>query len=608
MNDEVQEVKDKIDIVSFIQAYLPLKKSGRNYRGLCPFHNEKTPSFMVSPDLQIFKCFGCGAGGDALTFLMRREGLEFREALAELAQKVGVKLKSRPSEAPEDKRKERLREANSLAGQFYHYLLTSHRVGKGALDYLKGRGLKPESQKKFLLGYAPSSFRSLTDFLLKKSFSPSEIIEAGLSIKSERDGSLYDRFRGRVMFPLVDTQDRIVGFSGRTLIESKDSPKYLNSPETLIFSKSHFLYGLNLARPSIKKMGQAILVEGQTDLISNVQAGVENIVATSGTALTADHLKVLARLAKELIFCFDNDEAGRKALERGVEMAEGLGLISLVAVLPEGVKDPDEAAQKKLKEWQKSLAKARPFYDYFIDSETRDILKSDSVAKRKASQKILPVLYKISDTIERAHFVKLLAERLDLEERAVEEALARYKEGLKQIRPEGRAVASGPFGVLVGKSEENRLETLRKYLVCLLLRLRPEVTQKSLSRIPKRFFEGSVLSSLYLKTKEALTAARPAHQPVGKSLKIESLRSRLDEAEKAIFEDLILLDLGSLEEDEDLQKREFEVVLMELKKESCRSEIKEVAGKIKAAESEGQKEEVSRLTLLLKKLNEKVED
>ncbi len=587
MDNEVQEVKDKIDIVSYISQFVPLKKSGRNYKGLCPFHHEKTPSFMVSPELGIFKCFGCNFGGDVIAFLMRREGLEFRPALEELAGKAGVKLKSQVLETPQDRRRERILSANLLSAQFYHYLLLNHATGKMALDYLKSRGLKEETLEKFLLGYAPASWDSLTQFLLKKGFSVSEALEAGLVIASQKGSAPYARFRGRVIFPLLDARGRVVGFTGRLLKDDPQSPKYLNSPETPVFKKSQFLYGFNLARPAIKRQGRVILVEGQMDLISNVQAGRENVVATSGTALTHEQAGHLAKLAGEIVFAFDGDAAGQKALERGVEVCESVGLVSLVAKLPTGVKDPDEAAVKKLAEWQKSLSDPVSFYDYYFDLVAQNVAAADPLSKKKVAERMLPLIAKMSDPILKAHFIKRWAETLSLEEKFVAEALFRLS-----LRPAPNLTAAAAR-VRIELPVGERRETLQKYYLALLLRFDLALAKRSLAKTSFKDFEGSALAPLFKIVREVLADRQ-------RPLKLGLVREKLAEDLKPLFDELTLIDLGEMEAATDLQEKEIGVVLKELKRETLKAEVNRLVVSVREAERQA---ETAGLNRLQKKLN-----
>ncbi|KKR56946.1 MAG: primase protein [Candidatus Woesebacteria bacterium GW2011_GWC2_40_30] len=324
--NQIEEVKGS----AIIGERIELKKAGRNYKANCPFHGEKTPSFMVSPELQIFKCFGCDAKGDVFSFLEQYEGMEFPEALKYLADRAGVKLQK--FQGGESSEKERLIEVNTQTLRFYNYLLLEHPVGKKALDYLMNqRGLKKETIQEFSLGYSPESSYSLKKFLVdKKKFTPSEVERAGIGIV--RGSNLYDRFNGRVVFPLFDHRGNSIGFSGRVLPwDKRETGKYINSPETPLYHKSNVLYGLNLARGLIKKKKTAIVVEGELDLISSWQAGIKNVVAIKGSALTEEQVKLLSRFAQRFILALDSDMAGDAATRRGIKVASDMGVEIKVA-------------------------------------------------------------------------------------------------------------------------------------------------------------------------------------------------------------------------------------------------------------------------------------
>src|SRR3989344_4778352 len=368
MADQVDEVKQKIDIVSLISEYVPLKKAGRNYRAVCPFHSEKSPSFMVSPELQMYKCFGCAEAGDAFSFLQKYEGMEFREALKFLADRVGVKLTSfRPGEETE---KERLFELNSLALRFYNYILLNHPKAKPALNYLTAdRGLKRETVEMFQLGYSPDVPDAISQYLIgKKKFKAGELERAGITVSNQRGA--IDRFRGRIIFPLFDHRGNVVGFAGRVLPfdpRAGEIAKYINSPETAVYHKSRALYGLNLTKEEIKKEKKAVIVEGELDLISAFQAGIKNVVAIKGSALTEEQVKLLSRFAKEATLALDSDFAGSEAARRGIAQAQKEGLAMTVARLGE-YKDPDEAARANPAFLKSAIEAADGVWDFIIET------------------------------------------------------------------------------------------------------------------------------------------------------------------------------------------------------------------------------------------------
>jgi len=408
MVNQVEEVKNKTDIVSLIGEYIDLKKAGRNYKANCPFHGEKTPSFMVSPELQIYKCFGCGESGDAFTFLQKHEGMDFPEALKYLADKAGVKLDTYTPQKTTNR--EKIIEINRETLNFYKYVLYKHRDSVKIMDYLtKERGLKPETIKLFQLGYSPDKPAVLYNFLLgKRGFKENELNISGLFA-----GRNYDRFVGRVTFPLMDHRGNICGFSGRILPWGrKDSAKYINSPETPAYSKSRILYGLNIAKDYIREKGYVILVEGELDMISSFQTGIKNVVAIKGSALTDEQIRLLSRFTQKIIFCLDSDFAGDKAAKRGAVMAQNQGLEVKVARLKK-YKDPDDAARKEPLYLKKIISESIGIWDFLLDSvfEKYDL---SGEGKGKISKEITPVLQAISDEIVRFHYISEVAARLSV--------------------------------------------------------------------------------------------------------------------------------------------------------------------------------------------------
>ncbi|MBS4215622.1 DNA primase [Neobacillus rhizophilus] len=345
--EKIDQIRQAVDIVEVISDYVGLKKQGRNYFGLCPFHGESTPSFSVSPDKQIFHCFGCGAGGNVFSFLMELEGISFQEAAMKLAARGNINLEINLSSAHSEKKisdeLQAMLDAHELLRKFYHHLLVNTKEGQHALEYLLGRGFTHESIEKFQIGYSLNSWDFVYKFLTKRDFSPEWMEKAGLIIKREKDGTYFDRFRDRIMFPIFNRNGNTIAFSGRTL--GADEPKYLNSPETAIFNKSKILYNYNLAKPSIKKSQQAVLFEGFADVIAADRAGIENGIATMGTSLTDDHIALLRTSAQIITICYDSDKAGIEAAFRAGNHLNDAGFQIKVALMPDGM-DPDEYIKK----------------------------------------------------------------------------------------------------------------------------------------------------------------------------------------------------------------------------------------------------------------------
>ncbi|MGH9856735.1 MAG: DNA primase, partial [Acidobacteriota bacterium] len=327
--DEVAQIREKIDIVALISEYVPLKKAGRNFKAPCPFHTEKSPSFVVSPERQIWHCFGCQKGGDCYTFLMEYERLEFPEALRLLAKRTGIELAQRGASKGLISQKERLYQANSLAKEYYHYVLTKHKAGERARSYLKNRGITEKVMQTFMLGFSPSNGTALSQYLTqKKRFSNEEVVAAGLAF--QRGQRIQDFFWGRLMFPLIDHRDNVVGFSGRLLEPKENVGKYVNTRETLIYHKGEHFYGLSVTKDAIRRADQAIIVEGEFDVISCFENGIANVVGVKGTALTESQVNLLARFAQKITFCFDGDKAGQEAIKRSLAIVEKKGITPTV--------------------------------------------------------------------------------------------------------------------------------------------------------------------------------------------------------------------------------------------------------------------------------------
>ncbi len=424
--DTVEEVKAKLEVTEVIGQYIQLKQAGRNLKAPCPFHGEKTASFMVSPEKGIWHCFGCHRGGDIFKFVMDMEGMEFREAQEKLARQAGVELAPPPSDRGAAKQKARLLEAHEWAVKYYQASLVKN---PKALDYIRKRHLNKESLQNFQIGYAAETWEGLTNFMTKKGFSPGELKLAGLAGQKEGRTTVYDMFRGRIMLAICDNQGRPVGFTGRVLDEG--TPKYLNTPQTPIYDKSRIIYGLHLAKEAIREHNEVILVEGNMDVVASHQAGVKQVVAVSGTALTLDQLKALSRLTKNIKLAFDQDSAGLAATERAIELGQKLGLnLKMTEIV--GAKDPDELIQQDVKLWQKAISEAKYIVDYLFDRFEQGFDLTTAMGKRQYSDRLAANIHRLADPIEQDHYVKLLAQKLGASEDQV-------KAKVDQATPESRA-------------------------------------------------------------------------------------------------------------------------------------------------------------------------
>ncbi len=461
MTGVTDQIKEKIDIVEFISAYVQLRKTGRSYVGFCPFHpNTRTPAFHVFPDTQSFHCFGCKASGTIFDFLMRREGLEFREALERLAQRAGVQLHPR-TEADEqlDRWRTRLLEVNAAAAAFFRHMLVKSQRGEQARAYVARRRIDDATSEAFLLGYAPEDWSLLLTYLTeRRGCSPEEIEAAGLAIRHETRG-YYDRFPNRLMFPIRNANGEIVAFGGRALGDAQ--PKYMNSPQTPLFDKGKVLYGLDLARDAIRQSDATVIVEGYVDVIIAHQYGFRNVVAPLGTALTADHVALVKKLSHRVYLALDADAAGVRATLKGLQALQSQpdgeltavtsphGVIGLqrrqdveikILTLPEG-KDPDEVIQEDPEQWRAALAAARPAMDFYIETLTSDLDLSSGRGKADAVERIAPLLAQLVNPVEQAHYIQQLARLIDVEERYILAALGTKarQEGQRRLPDQTRA-------------------------------------------------------------------------------------------------------------------------------------------------------------------------
>jgi len=460
----IDEIKNRLDIVEVIGSYIKLQKAGANYRALCPFHSEKKPSFFVSPARQIWHCFGgCSTGGDIFKFVMKIEGVEFGDALRILAQRAGVELKKQtPEYAQLKSERQRLYEICELATKFFEKQLKESKTGKEAKIYLLSRGLSEESIKKWRLGYAPDVWQGLSDFLGSRGYSEKEVEKAGLGLTSDK-GSFYDRFRGRIIFPIFDLNSYVAGFGGRVFKEKDKTEiaKYVNTPNTLLYDKSRILYGLDKAKLEIRKRNACVLVEGYTDVIMAHQVGTQNVVATSGTALTPYQLKIIKRYSENLILGFDMDIAGDSATKRGIDLAQNLGFNIKVIRLPEG-KDAAEIIAENPKEWHRALETPKSILEFYFQSAFSGRDPKAPEGKKEISKILLPALKRIPNQIEKSFWIQKLAQELQVREENIEEELKKVKleEGIYGIEPEEQ----------INLPQKSRKELLEERLLIMILK------------------------------------------------------------------------------------------------------------------------------------------
>jgi len=432
----VEEIKERLDIADVLSEYVKLIPSGPSrFKVLCPFHHEKTPSLMVSKDRQTWHCFGCGKGGDIFSFVQEIEGSEFPEALRMLAKKANVELK--PANPQLHNAKTKLLDILKLTAAFYRKVLTDAEGAKVARDYLTKRGINEDAAEDFQIGYSPTTWDAVLTFLVKKGFKEQDVFDAGLAVKRDKGTGFYDRFRGRLMFPIRDVNGMVVGFGGRILEEAQgdaaSGAKYINTPETLVYGKGRILYGLDQAKQAIKQADLAVLVEGYMDLISSHQAGVNNVVAVSGTALTEQQVKLLKRYTTNLALAFDADLAGGEAARRGIDQALNADLHVKVITIPDA-KDPDELIKQDPAKWRNAIAGAQRIVDYSFNRALKGADLTDVDVKKRAAKQLLPVISRLPDPVEQSHYLQELARKLSVSEDSLHDALK------KVVKPKAAAV------------------------------------------------------------------------------------------------------------------------------------------------------------------------
>lgn len=572
--DQVAQIRDKLDIVAFLSEYITVKKGGRNFKAICPFHNEKSPSFMISPERQVWHCFGCGKGGDIYSFLMEYEHIEFPEALRVLAKKAGIELIQTKAEAGLSSRKERLYGLNSIAAEYYHYILTKHKVGQRAQNYLKERGLSEKVIETFQLGFSPGVGTALSDYLLKKKgYSKDELMDAGLVYP--RGAGVVDFFRGRLMFPLIDHRDNVVGFSGRILDNDLKTSKYINTRETLIYHKGEGFYGLNITKDAIRKAGQAILVEGEFDVISSFQAGVSNLVAVKGTALTEMQIALIARYAPKVSILFDGDRAGQEAIKRSLPLFEKKGVQASVILL-EGGKDPDEAIKNNEVAYKQAVKKDTSVYDYLFDAALRDGDKDTAEGKKAIADAFLPVIASMTNEIIKEHYLRKISTVLETSYESIVKELDRKQQQVKTMH-----VNVPPITV----QKQSREDMLEEYMLSLIM-------QSSTPKIALDKAVGILSRSVskekaYQKLIDHLLTYFAQHEAFDQAIFSQQLPTELH----FTYNKSILFPLPPFESDGHYQK-EIEKVARQLKDIYLREKLRGVSEQIVSLEKEGNETDV----------------
>ena len=622
MNDNISKIKDRLSVVDVVSGYLKLHKAGVNFKAPCPFHNEKTPSFFVSPERQIWHCFGCQKGGDIFAFIKEMEGVEFPEALRILAARAGIELEEFDSAIKDSK--DCLYQICELSARFFEKQLGRSDTGQRAVGYLKSRGLEEATMAKFRLGFAPNTWDALTKYLRNSGFTEKEIIDAGMVIKRQPTTDnrqpttgIYDRFRSRIIFPISDVNGRVVGFTGRIFPAEGGSAsggeikeaKYINTPQTLIYDKSRILYGLEHSRGDIRKKNKCLLVEGNMDAIMSYQAGVTNVVASSGTALTPMHLAILKRYTSNLDFCFDTDSAGALATKRGIGMALGqdfnVKAVSLddpapslsadrqSAVADEGRawggggkegKDPADYVQKYGKEWEKVVSSAKPVVEFYFEKAKENYRPESAESKKNVILAVAPFVKRLSSRVERSHWTSQLAYLLRVKEEAVEADIASAQDDLNIYETSARASsdAAKPKPSLVVKLEAP--DIMNEALLSVVIK-NPALFKQEITALDKSFLNPLASQAFEEMTKEDLT-----------QFNFGNFAAKFD-SDKTLDLEFIYLKSQSLWENfkDDELKAEFNNIFNKLKQKIINARLADLGFEMRAAEAAGDKGKIADL-------------
>ncbi|MEK7565279.1 MAG: DNA primase [Patescibacteria group bacterium] len=575
MVSQVEDIKNRLDIAEVIQGYLKLQKAGANWKGSCPFHHEKTPSFVVTPARQIWHCFGCGEGGDVFSFVQKMEGLEFYDVLKMLAEKAGVKLIRQEQDVQLGSQRKRIYEICELATKFFERQLLS-RPGLIAVEYLKERGVVKESITNFRIGWAPDTWQSLHNFLSGEGYSDEEIDKSGLAVKSETTGEYHDRFRHRIMFPIADSQSQIIGFTGRIFEKVKgktvheDAGKYINTPNTVLYDKSLALYGLDKSRTYIRNEG-CILLEGTMDVIMSCQAGVKNVVATCGTAFGGGHARIIKRYTDKLMLAFDADEAGDSALKKGVNMAIASGLNVSVISIPSG-KDTADTVKENPKLWSESVLKPVPYLAHIINRSLKDF-SGTLESKKIVLASVLPFIKSIVSPLDKDYWLEELSHKAGITKDVLNSELRQLPAQDSGQTVQAPSVLSG--GIALSPKDLPGLRQ-EEYLLSLLIRY-PDLK----SHIGNEELELFSQPNLFLLAQSLLA---------NNDTKIPDLAGSR------------LITMSELLADFNIDpEAEFASTLQNLKKQSLQSKLKVIQADIKKAEADGDSQA---LNLLLKEFGE----
>lgn len=589
MNDDIKQIKDKIDVADLISEYIALKPAGTYKKACCPFHNEKTPSLMVNSERQSWHCFGCGKGGDIFTFIEEIEGMDFKETLKYLAEKAGVELSNNFKTEVNSNKKNRLKDLNKEASRFFHNFLLQMDNSKEALDYLKKRGLDEDTIIEWQIGYIPEQWDLLTKYLLTKGFGIDDLVDSGLTIKKENSDQAnlkgyYDRFRDRIMFPIWDVHDNIVGFTGRILKEKENSGgKYVNTPQTDLFDKSSLVFALNKAKKFIKEENLVVLVEGQMDVIACHQAGMKNVVASSGTALTEKQIKLLKRYSPNINMAFDSDKAGIEAARRGIAVALKEGMAIKIIQIPEGKgKDPDECIKKDKSVWFETVKNARPVMEWYFELAFKNKNLEDPKEKQKIADELLSEIKNIPFAIEKDHWMQKLSALLKVDLDVLNEDLERIKNTEKKSVYNKKTENSK---TALFEKEDDFIKILKVFLMLIL-------KYPSLLKAEKIIFPFKVKKDLspnqFLNLYEKIFLEYTSNHIID----IELLREEYSKNGPENIIDVLIMqaELDFSDFSTEQIKNEFETLVKILKEKWLNQEKKRLENEIKKAHEEKNKE------------------
>jgi len=591
MNSDIEEIKNRLNIVDVLRDYIRLEKAGANYRGLCPFHNEKTPSFMVSEDRQMWHCFGCQKGGDVFSFVQEIEGLEFREALKILAEKAGVELQKMDPRKVEEKNK--TIEILQLATKVYEYWMENSSGGKKALKYLTERSINQESIKEFRLGYAPQGWDNILKYLIGKGYKPEEIEKAGLVIKKDNGGH-YDRFRDRIMFPISDLNGKIIGYSARVAPGGDESQaKYVNTPETEVYHKSRILYGIDKAKQETRQANSVFLVEGNVDVVASFQAGIKNTVAVSGTALTVEQINIIKRYAEKVKMCFDMDQAGENATKKSIKLCLENDLGVEVVTLPEG-KDAADLAQKDPEKLKQAVENSVNALEYFFKKTLSKFDKKTAEGKKMIADEMLDMIGHLTSDIEVGHWLKKLGESLEIKENILTENLKKVK---MQKRVSSDSQAPEELEAFYPKAKSEVLERDLLGLMLVYSSVWKEMTQK----IKEGYIFGT---AIVLAVEKGIEADFDFDQ----FLKLLGDQNHIREMEKIFFEKKYRLGLNNVLEEIEIKEPLLEMknCLKEIEKEKTKEELNKISKDLKKAEENKDFEAIKFLRSQFKEISEKL--